>query len=180
MGGGSAMGDGSVLGGADYYCPGSLDSDVLLDIFIASVRAVGCAAALASAGLWMARRGLMTPGLSKGLSHISVKLAIPCLLFCAVVPGVSWRLLQTTWPLLALPAVYLSIGAALGGALVRLIQPPESFRFSTVAACAFGNTQGIPIILVSVLQQSLSRSVYSHTYIYIYIYIHTHAPSVSE
>ena len=48
-------------------------------IFGASLRAVGCATTLASAGLWLARQGVMTPALSKGLHQVSVKLAIPCL-----------------------------------------------------------------------------------------------------
>ena len=59
-----------------YYCAGTLDQAVIFGIFIASLRAVGCAATLATAGLWLARRGLMTPSLSKGLSQLSVKIAM--------------------------------------------------------------------------------------------------------
>ena len=39
--------------------------------------------------------------------------------------------------------------------------PAERFRLGTVAACAFGNTTGIPIVLLSVLQQSLGRAVFA-------------------
>ena len=42
-----------------------------------------------------------------------------------------------------------------------VVRPPDDFRLGTVAACAFGNTTGIPIVLLSVLQQSLSRSVFA-------------------
>lgn len=144
-----------------FYCSGTLDQNVILGIFVASLRAVGCAATLAAAGLWLARNGHMSPSLSKGLSQLSVKLAIPALLFSSVVPGVSSELLGYAWPLLLLPAVYLLLGLLIGALMLQLVQPPSNFRLSTVAACTFGNTTGIPVVLLSVLQQSLSRSVFA-------------------
>ena len=144
-----------------FYCSGTLDQTVILNIFIASLRAVGCAATLATAGLWLARNGLMTPSLSKGLSQLSVKVAIPALLFSSMVPGISFELLGYAWPLLLLPAVYLLLGLLIGGLMLLIVRPPANFRLSTVAACTFGNTTGIPVVLLSVLQQSLSRSVFA-------------------
>ena len=108
----------------DYYCAGSLDTHVVFGIFVASLRAVGCATTLASAGLWLARQGVMTPALSKGLSQLSVKLAIPCLLFSSVVPGVSSHVLSYAWPLLLLPAVHLLIGVLLGCLTAFIVKPP--------------------------------------------------------
>ena len=108
----------------DYYCAGSLDTHVVFGIFVASLRAVGCATTLASAGLWLARQGVMTPALSKGLSQLSVKLAIPCLLFSSVVPGVSWHVLSYAWPLLLLPAVHLLLGVLLGCLTAFIVKPP--------------------------------------------------------
>jgi len=144
-----------------FYCAGALDVSVVLSIFVASVRAVGCAATLAAAGLWLARRGLMTPQLSKGLSQLSVKLALPALLFSSVVPGMSMDVLGYAWPLVFLPMVYLVIGAVIGGLMLVIVRPPPEFRFGTVAACTFGNTTGIPVVVLHVLQQSLSRSVFA-------------------
>ena len=169
----------------DYYCAGSLDTHVVFGIFVASLRAVGCATTLASAGLWLARQGVMTPALSKGLSQLSVKLAIPCLLFSSVVPGVSSHVLSYAWPLLLLPAVHLLLGVLLGCLTAFIVKPPgvrrpastpkhpeptvpqltkprappapaERFRLGTVAACAFGNTTGIPIVLLSVMHLALT------------------------
>ena len=134
-----------------FYCSGTLDESVVLGIFVASLRAVGCAATLAAAGLWLARRGLMSPSLSKGLSQLSVKLAIPALLFSSMVPGISFELLGYAWPLLLLPAVYLLLGLLIGGLMLLLVRPPADFRLSTVAACTFGNTTGIPVVLLSVI-----------------------------
>lgn len=144
-----------------FYCSGTLDESVILEIFIASLRAVGCAATLASAGLWLARRGLMSPSLSKGLSQLSVQLAIPALLFSSVIPSISFELLSYAWPLFLLPALYLFLGAIVGHVVLLLVRPPHDFRLGTVAACTFGNTTGIPIVLLSVLQQSLSHSVFA-------------------
>ena len=144
-----------------YYCAGTLDDSVVVGIFVAALRAVGCAATLAAAGLWLAKRGLMTPSLSKGLSQLSVKLAIPALLFSSMVPGMSFELLGYGWMLMLLPAIYLLIGFMIGHLMLYLVLPPADFRLGTVAACTFGNTTGIPIVLLSVLQQSLSRSVFA-------------------
>ena len=144
-----------------FYCQGTLDAHIILNTFIAAVRAIGVAATLAAAGLWFARRGLMTPALSKGLSHLSVTLAIPALLFSSMVPGFSMELLEYAWPMFLLPAIYILVGTFIGFLVLIIVQPPADFRFGTVAACAFGNTTGIPVILLSVLQQSLSHSVYA-------------------
>lgn len=144
-----------------FYCQGTLDAHIILNTFIAAVRAIGVAATLAAAGLWFARRGLMTPALSKGLSHLSVTLAIPALLFSSMVPGFSIELLEYAWPMFLLPAIYILVGTFIGFLVLIIVQPPADFRFGTVAACAFGNTTGIPVILLSVLQQSLSHSVYA-------------------
>jgi len=144
-----------------YYCTGSLDASIVYAIFIASLRAVSCAAALAFAGLAMANLRMMSAALSKGLSQLSVKIAIPCLLFQSVVPGVSSDVLAYAWPLLLLPALYIFLGTLLGVLVLLIVDPPHDFRVGTVAACAFGNTTGIPLILLSVLQQSLSRSVFA-------------------
>ena len=144
-----------------FYCSGTLDASVVLGIFVASLRSVGCAITLAAAGLWLARRGLMSPSLSKGLSQMSVKIAIPALLFSSMVPGISFELLAYAWPLLLLPAVYLLMGMLIGLLMLVIVNPPSNFRLGTVMACAFGNTTGIPVVLLSVLQQSLSRSVFA-------------------
>jgi len=144
-----------------YYCAGALDSEQVVSIFIASLRAVSCAAMLAFTGLYMARRGMMTSGLSRGLSQFSMKIAIPCLLFRSIVPGVSYRLLVAAWPMMLLPALYIFTGTLMGLLMLPVLRPPKDFKLGTVSACAFGNTTGIPIIVITVLQQSLSRSVFA-------------------
>lgn len=146
----------------DYYCSGELSGPMIANIAVASVRAVGCAVTLAAVGLGMAKVGMMTPELARGLSQFSVRLAIPALLFSSVVPGVSGRVLSFAWPLLLLPALNLLLGLLAGLLTVVVVQPPEDFRLGTVAACSFGNTQGIPIVLLSVMQQSLGRAAFAN------------------
>ena len=146
----------------DYYRSGELSGPMVANIAVASVRAVGCAVTLAAVGLGMAKVGMMTPELARGLSQFSVRLAIPALLFSSVVPGVSGRVLSFAWPLLLLPALNLLLGLLAGLLTVVVVQPPEDFRLGTVAACSFGNTQGIPIVLLSVIQQSLGRAAFAN------------------
>ena len=110
-----------------FYCAGTLDSSVVLSVFVASVRAVGCAGTLALAGLWLARRGLMTPQLTKGLSQLSVKLAIPALLFSSVVPGISSDVLRYAWP------SYTTVGSAVR--VCSLWSPVDIQTLSLLGLC---------------------------------------------
>ena len=57
--------------------------------------------------------------------------------------------------MLLLPFVFVSAGALLGWLVVVITNPPENFRKGTIAAVAFGNSTGMPIVLLSVLRSQL-------------------------
>lgn len=125
-------------------------------IALAALGSVGQAAVLASAGFYLGRKGLVTKEGSKLISTISMKVTIPCLLFSSVLPSVNLSLVGAVWPMLLLPCIFVSTGALLGRLVVAITQPPKSFRKGTIAAVAFGNSTGMPIVLLSVLQTQLS------------------------
>ena len=39
------------------------------------------------------------------------------------------------------------LGVLVGLLTLRLVRPPDNFRLGTVAACTFGNTTGVPVVL---------------------------------
>ena len=71
--------------------------------------------------------------------------------------SVDFRLITSAWPLLLMPAVYVLVGCAIGVVVVAVCQPPADFRRGTIAAIAFGNSTGMPIVLLSVITQELQR-----------------------
>jgi len=114
---------------------------------------------LAAGGALLRYNGVMTPQVSKGLSKLSMQLTIPCLLFTTAVdckqnwshePCPSlWLSLQEGWPMFLLPLVYVPVGLVVGYCAARLGQAPPNFVRSGAAAVAFGNSTGLPIVLLT-------------------------------
>ncbi|KAJ1462034.1 hypothetical protein M885DRAFT_584463 [Pelagophyceae sp. CCMP2097] len=130
-----------------------------LELLGTAMRAVGTTSTLAMAGAYLRRQGAMTPQVAKGLSKVSMLLAIPCLLFTTAIdctqdysrgscPDV-FQQLKTGWPLLLLPIVYVLLGLAVGAAAAKLGGAPGDFKRTAVAAVAFGNSTGLPIVLLA-------------------------------
>eukprot|EP00632_Arachnochrysis_sp_CCMP2950_P014311 CAMPEP_0185694270 /NCGR_PEP_ID=MMETSP1164-20130828/3791_1 /TAXON_ID=1104430 /ORGANISM="Chrysoreinhardia sp, Strain CCMP2950" /LENGTH=545 /DNA_ID=CAMNT_0028361103 /DNA_START=19 /DNA_END=1656 /DNA_ORIENTATION=+ len=103
----------------------------------------------------------MTPQVSKGLGKISMTLTIPCLLFSNAItcdqdyshtscPALT-HVLRQGWPLLCLPILYVGLGLAAGRRAAIAGDAPEDFRRTATAACAFGNSTGLPITLLTAI-----------------------------
>jgi predicted permease len=137
------------------YTSGPLDATVVLQIFVASLCSVGTVAVLAAPGVILARQGVISRDVSRGLSHVAMQITIPCLLFSSVMPNVDAQVLRACWPLVVLPFLYVPIGLAVGSLVVRICEPGESFRKGTIAAVAFGNSTGMPIVLLTVVHAAL-------------------------
>jgi predicted permease len=124
-------------------------------VVLTAVRSVLHAGTLAAAGVFMGRTGFMTKEATKAMSTLSMRVTIPALLFTSVLPSVNLKLLYRVWPMLLLPTVYAGLGAAIGYVVIRLCKPPDDFKRGTVAAIAFGNSTGMPIVLLSVISTQL-------------------------
>lgn len=131
------------------------------NILVTCLRAVGTLAVLAFGGVYLQKKGLMTPQMSKGLSELSMRLTIPCLLFSTAIQctqdGSSQRCprlidqLQTGWPMLFLPMVYVGLGLIVGSLMAKIGGAGDDFRRSAIAAVAFGNSTGLPITLLAII-----------------------------
>jgi len=74
--------------------------------------------------------------------------------------AVNADMLCTGWIMLVLPLVYVLAGCALGFA-TTCFTPPH-LRRSAVAAIAFGNSTGMPLVLLSVIHEELSSAFLDH------------------
>ena len=134
-------------------------------LVLAALRAVATASAMALCGAVAARRGLLDAGLQRGLADIAKSVTIPALLFTNILdcaqdfsqhtcPSLRATMGQA-WPLLLLPAVNVGVGLLLGYLLVVLLtRPPRALGRAAMVCCAFGNSTGLPITLLMVIQHS--------------------------
>ncbi|EOD08017.1 hypothetical protein EMIHUDRAFT_218076 [Emiliania huxleyi CCMP1516] len=128
-------------------------------ILRAAAASVGTASAMAASGAFLRWEGTMTAQVSKGLSKISMTCTMPCLLFASaigcrgVVAGEECpRLLDLLeWPLLVLPFLYVFVGLVVGSAAARVGGTRPEFRRAATASVAFGNSTGLPITLLGVI-----------------------------
>eukprot|EP00930_Biecheleria_cincta_P055650 TRINITY_DN41947_c0_g1_i1.p1 TRINITY_DN41947_c0_g1~~TRINITY_DN41947_c0_g1_i1.p1 ORF type:complete len:418 (-),score=51.79 TRINITY_DN41947_c0_g1_i1:283-1536(-) len=136
-------------------------------VFGSSAFAVLQAASMAFIGITFARTGVIDTVTKKVLSTISMKIAIPCLLFSnllkcpqggpqqdpALCPAFA-SILRTTFPFLLFPFIWVLLGLAIGCLVVRLTSAPARLRGVILSSCAFGNSTGLPIVLFSVISSS--------------------------
>lgn len=129
--------------------------------FIASLRSVGTACTMAGVGVYLHRRNFIVGEGKRTLALISQQVTIPAFLFTKIVycnqdwsdepcPDVT-ESLGDVWMLLLWPAYVVGCGIFIGLAVSRLAKTPRHQVRSVLAACAFGNSTGLPITLLTVI-----------------------------
>mmetsp|Transcript_19512 Transcript_19512/g.27580 ORF Transcript_19512/g.27580 Transcript_19512/m.27580 type:complete len:646 (+) Transcript_19512:166-2103(+) len=129
--------------------------------FSASIRSVGTACTLASVGVYLHRRNFVSNDGKRTLALLSQQVTIPLLLFTKIVycnqdwsteecPNIMSRI-RDIWVLLFWPAYVVGWGLLVGYACAKASQTPASHVRSVLAACAFGNSTGLPITLLAVI-----------------------------
>ena len=147
----------------------------LVPTFLASLRAVGTAATMALAGFYLHRRQFVTPSGKKMLALISQQVTIPCFLFAKIIycpqpnndeeditddgivcPSVANRI-GDLWMLLIWPFYVVSCGVLTGYLCAKITNTPQKQVRSCLAACAFGNSTGLVITLLSVIHKQFNN-----------------------
>lgn len=133
---------------------------------LASVKAVGSIAVMAAGGFLMTRLGIITNDVRKGLGELSMNLLLPCLMFSQVIycnskemgghvcPNMAQVILSSA-DLFLWPIVVVTSGYCLGFLAAKLLRVPENFRRAAAGSVAFGNSTGMPVVLLSTLAPSL-------------------------
>ena len=137
--------------------------DIFTD-FIASSRSVGTAATMAACGIYMHRLGLTTNDSTKLLAKISQQVTIPALLFTKIVYCKQdfsheectsiFHMLDTAWMILLWPLYVVGCGLLVGHYAAKFSKTPKAHRPLVLASCAFANSTGLPITLLSVIHQN--------------------------
>lgn len=136
---------------ASGICAKGVSFKLFLSLLTVSLRAVATAGACASVGALLAVRGVLSKEGKTLLSYLSMNVTIPCLLFSSSAAAIRPALLKAAWPMMFLPFVYVSTALLFGTAMLRVINPPAPLRKVLLAATAFGNSTGLPIVLLTVV-----------------------------
>ena len=130
--------------------------------FIASIRSVGTACTLAAVGVYLHRRNFVVGEGKKTLALIAQQVTIPLFLFSKVVycnqdwsdkpcPNITEKL-DDIWVLLLWPAYVVGWGLVVGYVAATLSRTPS--KKPAMAACAFGNSTGIAITLLTAIHSN--------------------------
>lgn len=129
--------------------------------FGASVRSVGTAMTLASVGYYLNHRGFIDGEGKRALALISQQVTFPLFLFTKIIycnqdwsdkpcPDVT-QSLHDVWLLLFWPIYVVFCGTLVGYVAATVTKTPKQHMRSVLAACALGNTTGLPITLLTVV-----------------------------
>lgn len=135
-----------------------------VEVIEVALESIGTVLVMASAGAFLAYTKAVSGEAMKPLARISATLTIPCLLFSNVLvcsqnqstkPCISIaEELQTIWPALLLPFVNVFIGAGVAWLLMKCVRnPPQNFSAAALAVVAFGNSTGLPLVLLKCIHQ---------------------------
>jgi predicted permease len=136
--------------------------------FMASLRSVGTAVTLASVGVYLHRRGFVVGDGKRVLAVISQQVTFPLFLFTKIIycnqdwsddpcPDVA-KTLHEVWMLLLWPAYVVGIGLLVGALMARMAGTPPAHVRSVLAACAFGNSTGLAITLLTVVHSNFPET----------------------
>mmetsp|Transcript_15070 Transcript_15070/g.26806 ORF Transcript_15070/g.26806 Transcript_15070/m.26806 type:complete len:528 (+) Transcript_15070:45-1628(+) len=172
------------------------ESALELELFIASLNAVGQIIVVAAIGAVLARRGVITPAQRKCLAGMSMNIFLPCLLFTSLLyceqcncdsclarrsgPTPSCNscpfigdIIVDSWYLFFWPFVVVTTGLVLGRLLLRILGCPPELQSTLLGAIAFGNSTGLPVVILSVVSPALQQGgvLESNPMLYLPVYL---------
>jgi predicted permease len=133
--------------------------------FLASIRSVGTACTLAAVGIYLHRREFIRD--KKTLALIAQQATIPLFLFTKVIycnqdwsdepcPDIT-KSIADIWVLLLWPIYVVGCGLAVGYGAAHLSGTETGVK-AIMATCAFGNSTGLPITLLTVVHANFPAS----------------------
>jgi predicted permease len=144
------------------------DLHSVFSTFSASVRSVGTACTLAVVGIYLHRYGFVIGDGKRTLALISQQVTIPLFLFTKIIycnqdwsndpcPDIT-QSLKDVWLLLLWPAYVVAAGLAVGYAVAKVSNTPPRQVRAVLACCAFGNSTGLPITLLTVVHANFPET----------------------
>ena len=132
--------------------------------FLASLRSIGTAVTMASVGYYLHQTNSVGSDGKRTLAVLSQQITFPLFLFTKILycnqdwsdkpcPDVT-KSLTDVWMLLFWPIYVVGIGLLVGVIVAKASNTPRHHLSSVLAACAFGNSTGLPITLLNVIHSN--------------------------
>jgi predicted permease len=136
--------------------------------FVASLHSIGAAVTMALTGFYLHRTGNIGVEGKRTLAVLSQQITIPLFLFSKIIycnqdwsdepcPDVT-KSLADVWILLFWPIYVVGLGLLIGWIVAKGTNTPKHHVRSVLAACAFGNSSGLPITLLNVIHSNFPKT----------------------
>eukprot|EP00871_Galdieria_phlegrea_P001303 jgi/Galph1/2173/GphlegSOOS_G837.1 len=106
---------------------------------------------LTGVGFYLAYRGKLKKEISKNISNIIFQVLLPCLLFSSILRTLVNIGLLPLWYIPMLAGSFLMLGWGVGLLVCKITKPPAFFRRACIVACALGNSNQLPILIMDTL-----------------------------
>ncbi|GJQ13934.1 hypothetical protein GpartN1_g5725.t1 [Galdieria partita] len=106
---------------------------------------------LTGVGFYLAHRGQLRKEMSKNLSSIIFEILLPCLLFSSILRTLVNVGLLALWYIPFIAVLFLLLGLVLGQLVCKVTKPPPFFRRACIVACALGNSNQLPVLIMDTL-----------------------------
>eukprot|EP00128_Syssomonas_multiformis_P008920 Colp12_sorted_trinity150504_noHs@1992 len=121
-------------------------------VILPSLKATASVALISLTGVVMAKKGVLTKEVCKGISGLVANVLTPCLVTSKIIPVVSVDNILSLSPLIIFAVMNVLWGCCLGYILARFVlRLPKRFHWFSSAVCGFANTTSIPLGLVTSL-----------------------------
>ena len=138
--------------------------DSIITTFVASLRSIGTAITMALTGYYLHRADFIGTEGKRTLAVLSQQVTIPLFLFSKIIccnqdrsdqpcPDVT-KSLADVWMLLFWPIYVVGVGLLVGVLVAKTTRAPKHHIRSILAACAFGNSNSLPITLLNVVHSN--------------------------
>lgn len=138
--------------------------DSIISTFVASLRSIGTAITMAMTGYYLHRTDCIGAEGKRTLAVLSQQVTFPLFLFSKILycnqdwsdqpcPDVT-KSLADVWMLLFWPIYVVGVGLFVGVLVAKAANAPKHHFRSILAACAFGNSTGLPITLLNVIHSN--------------------------
>jgi predicted permease len=142
----------------------ALSLDSIPGTFIASLRSIGTAMTMASVGYYLHQTDSIGSEGKRALALLSQQITVPLFLFTKIIfcnqdwsdkpcPDVT-QSIADVWMLLFWPIYVVGVGLLIGLIVAKATNTPKHHVRSVLAACAFGNSTGLPITLLNVIHSN--------------------------